>query len=101
MCAYLTPPLFAAFVWWFSTGAVLLLVGRAHSGVLKVLSAEPAARPPAAGSIGPGTALDDRLLVAAGDGALRLLVVQRPGRAPMPAEARLRGFAVPSGTRLG
>jgi len=27
MVSYLGPPLFAAFVWWFSTGAVLLLVG--------------------------------------------------------------------------
>jgi putative photosynthetic complex assembly protein 2 len=27
MASYLGPPIFAAFVWWFSTGAVLLLVG--------------------------------------------------------------------------
>ena len=27
--AYTVPPIYAAFVWWFSTGAVLLLVGRA------------------------------------------------------------------------
>ena len=27
MAAYLVPPIYAAFVWWFSTGAVLLLVG--------------------------------------------------------------------------
>lgn len=27
MVSYLGPPVFAAFVWWFSTGAVLLLVG--------------------------------------------------------------------------
>ncbi|MGX7745503.1 putative photosynthetic complex assembly protein PuhE [Rhodopseudomonas parapalustris] len=27
MVSYLGPPIFAAFVWWFSTGAVLLLVG--------------------------------------------------------------------------
>ncbi|MFZ5738395.1 putative photosynthetic complex assembly protein 2 [Rhodopseudomonas thermotolerans] len=27
MISYLGPPIFAAFVWWFSTGAVLLLVG--------------------------------------------------------------------------
>ncbi len=27
MASYLVPPLFAAFLWWFSTGAVLLLVG--------------------------------------------------------------------------
>lgn len=30
MASYIVPPLFAAFVWWFSTGAVLLIVG--HSG---------------------------------------------------------------------
>lgn len=28
MSAYTFPPLYAAFIWWFSTGAVLLLVGR-------------------------------------------------------------------------
>jgi len=40
MAPYLIPPLFAAFVWWFSTGAVLLLVGRAgRNGALKLVSA--------------------------------------------------------------
>ena len=28
MASYVVPPIFAAFIWWFSTGAVLLLVGR-------------------------------------------------------------------------
>jgi len=64
--------------------------------VLKILSAEPAF-----GSGAPGTVLDDALLVACGEGALRLLRLQRPGRAPMAAEALLRGFAVLPGTRLG
>ncbi len=63
--------------------------------VLKVLRAEPAAV-----SGVPGTVLDTGLLVACGQGALRLLRVQRPGRAPMEAEALLRGFAIPLGTRL-
>lgn len=27
MASYIVPPLYAAFIWWFSTGAVLLLVG--------------------------------------------------------------------------
>lgn len=63
--------------------------------VLKVLRAEPAP-----GSGPPGTVLDTALLVACGQGALRLLRVQRPGRAPMEAEALLRGFAIPPGTRL-
>jgi putative photosynthetic complex assembly protein 2 len=40
MGSYLTPPLYAAFVWWFSTGAVLVLVGRArHGHALKLVSA--------------------------------------------------------------
>ncbi len=64
--------------------------------VLKVLRAEPVI------GIGPpGTVLDGGLLVACGEGALRLLRVQRAGRAPMDAEALLRGFAIPPGTLLG
>ena len=48
----------------------------------------------------PGTALDDALLVACGEGALRALVVQRAGRAAMDAADFLRGRAVTAGTRL-
>jgi methionyl-tRNA formyltransferase len=48
----------------------------------------------------PGTALDDQLAVACGEGAIRLLEVQREGKGPMEAEAFLRGFAVPAGTRV-
>jgi methionyl-tRNA formyltransferase len=49
----------------------------------------------------PGQTLDDRLLVAAGSGAVRLLRVQREGRGPQDAEAFLRGTPVAAGTRLG
>jgi len=49
----------------------------------------------------PGEALDDALLIACGQNALRLLVVQKEGRAAMEADAFLRGTAVPAGTRLG
>ena len=49
----------------------------------------------------PGEVLDDRLLVAAGEGAVRLLRVQREGRGPQDAEAFLRGTPVAAGTRLG
>ena len=49
----------------------------------------------------PGVTLDDRLLVGTGEGAVRLLKVQREGRAPQDAEAFLRGTPVPAGTRLG
>jgi putative photosynthetic complex assembly protein 2 len=30
MASYIIPPIYAAFVWWFSTGCVLLLVGRSR-----------------------------------------------------------------------
>jgi methionyl-tRNA formyltransferase len=49
----------------------------------------------------PGTVLDDRLLVACGDGALRLTRVQLAGRVAMDAATFLRGHPVPPGARLG
>ncbi len=48
----------------------------------------------------PGVTLDDRLLVATCEGAVRLLKVQREGRGPQDAEVFLRGTPVPAGTRL-
>lgn len=48
----------------------------------------------------PGEVLDDRLLVACGGGAVRLLKVQREGRGAQDAEVFLRGQPVPAGTRL-
>jgi methionyl-tRNA formyltransferase len=56
------------------------------------------------GSGAPGTVLpapDGRLLVACGTGAVEVLEAQREGRRPMPAEAFLRGLALPAGTLLG
>jgi methionyl-tRNA formyltransferase len=49
----------------------------------------------------PGIALDDRLLVACGDGALRLTRVQKAGRPAMDAAAFLAGQPVPAGSRFG
>jgi methionyl-tRNA formyltransferase len=49
----------------------------------------------------PGEVLDERLLVACGTGALRLVTLQRPGKGAVDADAFLRGFPVPRGTRLG
>ena len=69
-----------------------------HGGErIRVLAAEIAA-----GSKGtaPGTVLDDALLVACGDGALRLTKLQRAGRAALRAEEFLRGYAVMPGTVL-
>jgi methionyl-tRNA formyltransferase len=44
--------------------------------------------------------LDERLSISCGEGALRPLRLQRPGRAPLDAAAFLRGFALPPGTVL-
>jgi len=48
----------------------------------------------------PGELLDDKLLVACGEDAVRLLKVQREGRAPMDAGDYLRGQPAPAGVRL-
>ncbi len=53
------------------------------------------------GSGEPGHVLDDRLTVACGNAALRILRLQRAGRGPMAARDFLRGFAIPAGSRLG
>ncbi|MFD3263891.1 methionyl-tRNA formyltransferase [Phenylobacterium ferrooxidans] len=50
------------------------------------------------GSGVPGQVLDERLLIACGDGAVRLLRVQREGRGPQEAEVFLRGLPVAAGT---
>jgi methionyl-tRNA formyltransferase len=55
---------------------------------------------PEDGAGAPGEVLDDRLLVACGDGAVRLLRVQREGRGPQDTEAFLRGSPVAPGVRL-
>jgi len=54
----------------------------------------------AEGAGAPGLVLDDELTVACGRGALRLLDVQRAGRAPMPAIEFLRGARLPRGAQL-
>jgi methionyl-tRNA formyltransferase len=52
------------------------------------------------GSGHPGEALDDRLLIACGEGAIRLLEVQREGKGAMAADDFLRGQKVEAGTRF-
>jgi methionyl-tRNA formyltransferase len=52
------------------------------------------------GTGAPGTVLDDRLTIACGDGAVRILELQRAGRQPMKAEEFLRGSPLAAGTRL-
>jgi len=48
----------------------------------------------------PGTVLDGTPTVACADGGLRLLRLQRPGRAALDAAEFMRGFALPPGTVL-
>jgi methionyl-tRNA formyltransferase len=48
----------------------------------------------------PGTVLDGQLTVACGAGALRLVTVQREGRAPVAAADLLRGYPMAPGTVL-
>ena len=52
------------------------------------------------GSGAPGAALDDALAIACGDGAIRLLQIQRAGKQPMQAGDFLRGTPVKAGTQL-
>jgi methionyl-tRNA formyltransferase len=62
---------------------------------LKVLFADPVD-----GKGAPGEALDDKLTIACGEGALHIRSLQRPGKSAMAAEDMLRGYAVPKGTML-
>ena len=52
------------------------------------------------GSGAPGTVLDNNLTIACGDGAVRLVNVQRAGKQPMKAEEFLRGTRIAKGTVL-
>lgn len=55
---------------------------------------------PAAGCGAPGTVLDATPAIACGEGALRLLALQRPGRTAVDGAAFLCGFSLPQGTIL-
>ncbi|MEC9345053.1 MAG: methionyl-tRNA formyltransferase [Pseudomonadota bacterium] len=65
---------------------------------IKVHGARPVAMSVTAA---PGTTLTDDLVVATGDGSIRLERLQRAGKRVMEADELLRGFAVPAGLRLG
>jgi len=62
---------------------------------VKVLRAEPAA-----GAGAAGTVLDQQPAIACGEGAVRLLELQRAGKAPLPADGFLRGTPLPPGSVL-
>ncbi|HKX63801.1 MAG TPA: methionyl-tRNA formyltransferase [Rhizomicrobium sp.] len=66
-----------------------------HGERLKILYAEPVS-----GSGKPGVLQDDELTVSCGEGALRLVKVQRAGKSVMTAAELLKGFALLRGTQL-
>jgi methionyl-tRNA formyltransferase len=66
-----------------------------HGGRIKILRSTKGR-----GAGEPGRVLDDDLNVACGEGAIRLLELQREGRKPMRAQEFLRGTPIPSGSVL-
>lgn len=63
---------------------------------VKILRCEPAD-----GSGSPGQLLDKRMRVACGDGAIRIVELQRAGKQPMKAHDFLRGTSLTPPLRLG
>jgi methionyl-tRNA formyltransferase len=76
-------------------GAWCEIAGEGEPARLKILRCELAG-----GSGAPGVVLDDRLTIACGDGAIRILDLQRAGKAPMKAAEFLRGTPLKSPARL-
>ena len=62
---------------------------------VKILRCEPAS-----GAGVPGTLLDDQLTIACSDGAIRIVELQRAGKAPMKASEFLRGTPLQAGARF-
>ncbi len=52
------------------------------------------------GAGAPGDVLDDQLTIACGDGAIRIIELQRAGKAPMKATEFLRGTPLKPPARL-
>jgi methionyl-tRNA formyltransferase len=73
-------------------GAWFDLAGAARIKVLRTTRGD--------GTGAPGSVLDDRLTIACGEGAVRLVELQRAGKQPMNADEFLRGTAVPRGGTL-
>jgi len=63
---------------------------------LKILRCEPVK-----GAGAPGDVLDDQLTIACGDGAIKILELQRAGKAPMKSADFLRGTPLKPPVRLG
>ena len=76
-------------------GAWSEIAGEGDSARVKVLRCELTK-----GSGAPGSVIDDQLTIACGDGAIRIVELQRAGKAPMKAAEFLRGTSVRAGARF-
>ena len=76
-------------------GAWCEIAGEGEPARIKVLRCELAS-----GTAAPGAVLDDQLTIACGEGAIRILELQRAGKAPMRAEEFLRGTPLKPPMRL-
>ncbi|WFU40897.1 methionyl-tRNA formyltransferase [Bradyrhizobium sp. CB82] len=76
-------------------GAWSELAGVTENARLKILRCELAK-----GSGAPGDVLDDQLTVACGDGAIRIIELQREGKARMQAADFLRGVPLKAGAKF-
>jgi methionyl-tRNA formyltransferase len=76
-------------------GAWCEIAGEGEPARVKILRCEPAD-----GAGLPGAVLDDHLTIACGDGAIRILDLQRAGKAPMKAADFLRGTQLGPPARL-
>jgi methionyl-tRNA formyltransferase len=76
-------------------GAWSEIAGEDEKARLKILRCEITG-----GAGAAGTVLDDRLAIACGAGAIRVLELQRAGKAPMKAAEFLRGTPLKAGARL-
>lgn len=82
-----------------SPGAWFELTTGARAERVKLLATEVADSGNRAAA--PGTVLDDQLTIACGEGAVRLLSLQKAGGKPLAARDFIRGNAVPEGTVIG
>jgi methionyl-tRNA formyltransferase len=76
-------------------GAWCEITGEGEPARIKVLRCELAS-----GTAAPGAVLDDQLTIACGEGAIRILELQRAGKSPMKAEEFLRGTPLKPPMRL-
>ena len=76
-------------------GAWCEIAGGGDAARVKILRCELAK-----GAGAPGAVLDDHLTIACGDGAIRIVELQRAGKAPMKPAEFLRGTPLKAGARM-